>query len=137
MLVHDPSGGSRLVLTSSKVAARRTEGRARRFIPFHVSVRPGATRKGPCHFSRRPLSFLSKHCLKAQIFEVILPTLVNTANADRTPLSIRFAARHRQPDLSFFPKSDSKLESSCRGSLTRLRSKSDVKQCNITRREAD
>ncbi|KYN43624.1 hypothetical protein ALC56_01886 [Trachymyrmex septentrionalis] len=49
--------------------------------------------------TRRPLSFLFKYCLKAQIFEVILPTPVNTANADHMPLSIRFAAHHRRSIL--------------------------------------
>lgn len=124
-------------MSKHKLAARRIEGRACRFVPFRVSVRPGTTRRGPRHFSRRPLSFLFKRCLKAQIFEVILLTPVNTANADRTPLSIRFAAHHRQPvtrpclSLGLTRSSIQAAAVSCR--FMRLRSKRNVTQRDTTR----
>jgi len=85
--VYNPSEGSRLV----------REGRSGRFMFPYLRIPRG----GAPPFQQAASVFSVQTCLKAQIFEVIPPTPVNMANADRASLNTRFVTQLRTAFRSF------------------------------------
>lgn len=103
---------------------------------FMFPYDPGPEKRGPS-FQQAASVFSVQTRLKAQIFEVILPTPVNTANADRTPPSTCFAAHHRQPAARPCPSPGSTRSELPRSVVDLCDPGANATRHDTTRREAD
>lgn len=123
-------------MSKRKVTTRRIEGRAEIRPVSCFRTTQAHEKRGPS-FQQAASVFSVQTRLKAQIFEVILPTPVNTAKADRTPLSTRFAAHHRQPAARPCPSPGSTRSELLQSPVDLCDPEANATRHDTTRREAD